>query len=386
MRLILAAGILSFVLAGPVSSQESGDDLIGEFLATLGPVQQRPALVSAEIQVVGCPSDGQMGFISAPDLPPRQRLTLPEGVAPYLTFYSADPGLKGGVLAPRGWSCRRTSGSSGFTLAVVPPGAVSDEVGQFPRGPAVIRRVAEGGTSGRFEVARFAARLFPQIRTFVNQVRGEDPSSWNDYVFSPWPDDRIVYLSSTAVGFATPPGRLGLGRDRLDYAPNEMVRGLIFLNDPDSVDLSLSRLSVRLGVGQDWLYPAIAIAFLESKTTSTPQGDLSVPALGGDSVPDVVRAFYEALGRADGRAASERVVPERRATGPLSATAITKFFSRLPERLIVRSVEPVAPDRTRVLYRYRKPGGVLCEGDAIVETVDAPRGPLIARIRPLNGC
>ncbi len=69
-----------------------------------------------------------------------------------------------GVVAPRGWHCFGLYGSSGSTLLVTPEPYGFDD---FLRantglaGPAVVLRLTYGGTSGRFDVAMVAARLFP---------------------------------------------------------------------------------------------------------------------------------------------------------------------------------------------------------------------------------
>ena len=39
-----------------------------------------------------------------------------------------------------------------------------------------------------------SARLFPQVRKFVETVKGENLDRSDEYVFSPWPADRINYF------------------------------------------------------------------------------------------------------------------------------------------------------------------------------------------------
>ena len=64
--------------------------------------------------------------------------------------------------------------------------------------------------------------------------------------------------------------------------------------------------------------------------------DVSVPMSKEIRGQQIVRAFYTALERGDGEAASLLVIPEKREAGPFSASELSNFYGRLelPLRLI----------------------------------------------------
>ncbi|HVN17333.1 MAG TPA: hypothetical protein VMU05_01125 [Dongiaceae bacterium] len=96
-------------------------------------------------------------------------MAISAGAAERLAYYKAEYGV--GVLAPRGWHCFGTYGSNGATLYVSPdPINAADLLSTSWKGfagPAIQISVAEGGTSGRFEVAKTIARVFPKHKAFV---------------------------------------------------------------------------------------------------------------------------------------------------------------------------------------------------------------------------
>src|SRR5438093_5022144 len=124
----------------------------------------------ATVPFVGCPSDGQAGFIAPPTGQPKPAPLgqLPAGA---IAYYKGDQAP--GVFAPAGWHCRVWYGSSGSTLIVTP---TPIDTTHFPKvtGPAVEMSVSYGGTSGRFAVARYASRLFPGfLAGFIQRVKDE---------------------------------------------------------------------------------------------------------------------------------------------------------------------------------------------------------------------
>jgi hypothetical protein len=116
----------------------------------------------------------------------------------------------------------------------------------------------------------------------------------------------------------------------------------------------------------------------------------SVAAL-GDVVDEygtaatVVRGFYYALAAGDGRAAARFVIPEKRASGPLSAAALTGFYRNLTVPLSLRSVEPLRRDTYLARYTFTN-GSKRCNGRAEVTTVRRRGENLIQRIKALDGC
>ncbi|WP_146074038.1 hypothetical protein [Methylobacterium sp. 190mf] len=324
-----------------------------------------------------------------PRTSPTTRVLIPQGTAASLAFFTTSSDAAHGVLAPRAWSCHAQSGSNGDVLYVVPPDAVFDPVNGGYRGPMVRRRFADGATSGRFEVARVAGRLFPQARGFAERVRDEGVDEPGTYAFSPWPHDRIQRLSKTVVTFATPGGTRGLGHPGGPPYGLEETSGVVVFETSADGDPALLRLDVRLGSGTDLLASAIATAFLARLDVPKGPSDTIVPSppiVTGSDATAVVRAFYEALGRADGRVATSLVVPERRNSGPYASQAISKFYASLADPLRLTSIRSLAGGEVEVRYRYRKGTGPSCDGLSIATVTRSDAGSFIARIRPINGC
>lgn len=381
---------LIFVLPALGMARAGTEELVEAYQSARYPAGNTPALHSAEVPVIGCPSNGQTGLIIAPRTPATTRALLPPGMAPALAYYTTSAQATEGALAPRGWSCRGAYGSSGTILYVFPPDAREDPQSEAFRGPLVRRSLTEGETSGRFEVARVAGRVFPQARSFAAQVRDEGLDDPDAYTFRPWPSDRIERLSDAVITYTTPAGTEGLGRRGSSPFGSEEVRGVVVLeNTPVGVP-NLLRLDVQLAGRHDSRIDAILVSFLNELhggDTAVPAAYAVLPADTGEAeAVEIVKRFYAALGRADGDTAFRLVVPERRGNGPYAPEAITRFYAGLPERLTLISAQMSNADVVHVRYRYRKPAGALCEGAAAVSTRPTLQGPRIARIKPFNGC
>jgi len=235
--------------------------LINKFRTTLAPTTSAQ-LVEAELPAVGCPQGGQLGPQDAPTLPQSIRVIVPGGMSLPLAYYAAEEGA--GVLAPKGWDCFGLSGSDGDIVYVAPrkPGEpIIDRLDKVKAGPAVIRRLLIGSTSGRFPIARISARIFPRARTFVDGVRAEGIDS-SRYIFKPWPTDRLTRLSDFAVSYTTPANTEGLGTALGLARARDPISGLVFLSDIEQHDDGpfLDGLSIRLERSDQPLYPAIAVA------------------------------------------------------------------------------------------------------------------------------
>lgn len=248
--------VLALIVSGTAARAEASlsptaAPLMDKFLATLTPPLARAQLVEAEVPAVGCPMDGQQGPQAAPKLAKSVRVVVPQGMQSALALYSGDDDTATGVLAPRGWDCFGTYGSSGVTLYVVPRrlrGAILDRADKIKGGPVVMRTLASGGTSGRFTVAHVSARIFPRIRAFVEGVRKEGVDSAKDYVFTPWPKDRLDRLSDFVVSYVTPPRAEGLGTAVGPSPGGEPIAGLAFLSDWEGKDdgPNLINIAIRL--------------------------------------------------------------------------------------------------------------------------------------------
>ncbi len=98
-----------------------------------------------------------------------------------------------------------------------------------------------------------------------------------------------------------------------------------------------------------------------------------------------VRAFYDALRRGDGQAASANVIPEKRSTRAYSPEGIEHFYGSLPEPIRLNAIAPAANGSYRVRYSYSA-GRSRCNGSAIVSLSNRNGRALIRSIRALSGC
>lgn len=211
--------------------------------------------LAADVQVpfVGCKSDGQMGPLDPPKddgKAPR----LPAPVAAQLAWYVGTS--TGGVLAPRGWRCFELYGSNGSVLMVAPKGFGRDPFTAMLAGPAVELNNSLGMTSGRFQAAKLAARLFPKRKAFVESVIGEEIESRRSYPYGPFPSDRVERLTRDAIAYTTPPGTRGVGTMGRMVKSQDPIHGLVWMDD----DNDATQLAVRLPRRQDGLARAIVEA------------------------------------------------------------------------------------------------------------------------------
>ena len=194
---------------------------------------------AATVPMVGCPTDGQLGPQAAPKNGTRH-LALDARPASALAFYR---NAETGVLGPRGWHCLVLAGSNGTTIYVTPEPLDAKTMlgGKFPglSGDAIQLSVNLGETSGRFEAAKFMARVFPQNRLFVNKVIAEKIEPASNFVFGPYPSDHLTRRSEAMVEYETRAGKKGLGTDSRLIPNRSPISGMVFLGEDDSV-LSLS--------------------------------------------------------------------------------------------------------------------------------------------------
>ena len=99
-----------------------------------------------------------------------------------------------------------------------------------------------------------------------------------------------------------------------------------------------------------------------------------------------VQAFYAALGAGNGEEAVKFVIPKKRSSGPLSATAISKFYGNLANPLTLIDVVAIRSGEYRVRYRYVAPGPRRCDGESIVRTIKVSGSNLIESIKAVSGC
>ncbi|HKM63663.1 MAG TPA: hypothetical protein VJY39_14345 [Acidisphaera sp.] len=165
-----------------------------------------------------------------------------------------------GVLAPLGWHCFALYGSSGETVFVTPePHGSGDLLAATTKlhGPAIVIQRMSGDTSGRFEVAKVAARLFPVAKPYVRDVIAEGIEPDTDFEFAPYPADSIHLVSSTVAEFTTPAGGEGLGTQGSLAADDQPVVGVAIWLPSENHDMVL--LSTRLPPDQGSLARTILV-------------------------------------------------------------------------------------------------------------------------------
>jgi len=175
-----------------------------------------------------------------------------------------------GVLAPRGWYCFGTYGSNASNLYVAPEPIKGDDLfsttwGGFT-GPAIQASEISGETSGRLEVARVIARVFPAQKAFVqSQIEEGIPAS--NFPFGPYPKDKLIFQSDRIVEYQTPPHSEGLGTLNSLQANNYPINGVAILKGqaPD-----LLHLRVRLPAGLNDLTSQIIQQFARDNAESLP--------------------------------------------------------------------------------------------------------------------
>jgi hypothetical protein len=191
------------------------------------------------VPFVGCASDGQMGPQKAPN-GKSLAVAIPAALAERLAYYKAKFGI--GVLAPRGWHCFSTYGSSGENLFVSPDPIESKTLlslnWQGFTGPVVQISVFDGGTSGRFEVAQVIARLFPAYKAFAQKVIAEGTEPASDFPFNPYPGDKLTYRAKNIVEYETPANAQGLGTDSRLQMNASPIDGVAIIGGKDT-DLTM---------------------------------------------------------------------------------------------------------------------------------------------------
>jgi hypothetical protein len=221
------------------------------------------------VPFVGCAGDGQDGPVTAssitgqpPRVPPDQAATVA-----YYAFHAV------GAFAPQGWHCFGVYGSAGETLFVTPDahGAAEFLTGTTKlHGPAVIIQRLSGDTSGRFEVAKLAARLFPVAKPYVRDVIAEGIEPDTDFEFAPYPGDTIHLASSTVAEFTTPAGSEGLGTQAGLAAGDQPITGAAIWLPSESHDMVL--LTARLAPEQSALVRTILTQTERSNGSPKPVG------------------------------------------------------------------------------------------------------------------
>jgi len=101
---------------------------------------------------------------------------------------------------------------------------------------------------------------------------------------------------------------------------------------------------------------------------------------------EAVEGFYLALRAGNGAEAAQHVIPAKRRSGPLSANAMSSFYSDLKRPLQLSGVKQLGGGRYRASYTFETREGMRCEGTSVVTTVPVHGNYLISRIVAENGC
>jgi hypothetical protein len=215
----------------------------------------KPAKPAITVPFVGCASDGQAGPQAAPTGHAKP-VVLAAAVARQLAYYKAEYGP--GVLAPRGWHCFSTYGSDGANLFVTPNALDTTNIFSADwkgiTGDGIQISLMDGGTSGRFEVAKVIARVFPAYKQFAQNVIAEGLEPASDFPFGPYPGDKLNNRGQSAVEYETPANMQGLGTVSRLQANANPIDGVAIIAGKDT-DLVL--LATRISGANRDLIPAI---------------------------------------------------------------------------------------------------------------------------------
>lgn len=197
-----------------------------------------------QVPFVGCASDGQAGPQAAPT-GPGKAVAISAAAVRRLAWYKAQYGP--GVLAPRGWHCFSIYGSNGSNLFVSPDAIDSKTLLSINwkgfAGQVVEISVSSGGTSGRFEVAKVIARVFPAYKQFAQNVIAEGLEPAGDFPSGPYPNDKLTDRGKNIVEFETPANTQGLGTDSRLLPNAGLIDGVAMITGTDT---DLIQLSARV--------------------------------------------------------------------------------------------------------------------------------------------
>jgi hypothetical protein len=217
--------------------------------------QSATSAVASQVPFVGCASDGQVGPQAAPTGSSKV-VAIPAAAAQRLAYFKSEYGP--GVLAPRGWHCFSNYGSDGSNLFVSPDAIDSTQLLSMDwkgfTGPVIQISIAEGGTSGRFEVAKVIARVFPAFNQFAQNVIAEGIEPASDFPFGPYASDKLTDRGANIVEFETPANTAGLGTDSRLLPNASPINGVAIIAGADT---DLIQLSARVSAKDRDLIPVI---------------------------------------------------------------------------------------------------------------------------------
>jgi hypothetical protein len=134
-------------------------------------------------------------------------------------------------------------------------------------GLAIQISVSSGGTSGRFEVAKVTARVFPAYKQFAQNVIAEGIEPASDFPFGPYANDKLTDRGKNIVEFETPANAVGLGTDSRLLPNASPIDGVAVITGTDT---DLIQLSARVAANDRDLIPLI-VKRAESDAASAAQ-------------------------------------------------------------------------------------------------------------------
>jgi hypothetical protein len=231
-----------------------------------------------DVPFVGCRADGQVGPKDAP-IGQYMRITISPRLARKIAYYQDSDGAN--VLGPRGWYCFETYGSSGSDLYITPTPLKSEDISGY----GIDLTDRDGGTSGRFAVARIVARLFPARWDFVSDVIAEGLEPASAFPYGPYPTDKLTYKNKDTVEYVTPSNTQGLGTSSSLVANAHPIEGVVIVTDDEIKEVSengavitdsgmkeldVAKLSARLPPKMSDLLPVI-IQQVEQESSQSSQ-------------------------------------------------------------------------------------------------------------------
>ena len=200
----------------------------------------RSALAATMVPFVGCVGDMDS---PAPTGAPKS-VEIDPSAGSSLAYYAGadwDPG----ALAPRGWHCAVSVGSSGVSLEILPPDTNCDSGSIInPRGYGVVYRSTDA--SGNWNPLDRKAWLFPDMAKREFAKLRSDPSTRDSVEnpakqhFGPYPGDNIKFVTGDTVKFSTSNRRSEIADDCF-AAFSGRVWGVARVSE-DSFDLITFRL------------------------------------------------------------------------------------------------------------------------------------------------
>jgi hypothetical protein len=216
-------------------------------VAVVRTITASPQGSQQRVAFVGCPSDGQAGYIERPGEEPRM-VTVTEVSAGEVAYYKG--AMAPGAYAPTGWHCHVWYGSGGGHLLVTPEVLDSAPGSAWPpktTGPAVELSLYDSGASGRYEVAKYALLFFPQADAkFIQRVNEDLDVKISQPSLRAFAKDSINRISDNIAAFVTPSNTTGFGTEQYLGPSSDPISGVAFLDQSNPYGPNFVALRVRL--------------------------------------------------------------------------------------------------------------------------------------------